>query len=105
MTEEEQFAQFESLGEEEVREYIAQGWPEPVKREARCWLKMRRQQREDRAETERAKLADAQANRDAMAATANKRDNIAAATAIIAAVAAIVGAVISTLAWLFPRPP
>ena len=67
-------------------------------REALLWLGDH-----ERKQAEASALAEA--HRTRIEAAANKRDNIAAAAAIIAAIAAVVGAVISFLALMYSLHP
>ena len=95
MTTEEQFAHFETMGEEHVRD-MAQQWQGPMQMLAYKWLKQKDQESRRRNEASQAEQA----------RTARIAKNAAVAAAIAAIIAvplAIIAIIISTLTWLYPR--
>jgi hypothetical protein len=95
MTEEEQFAHFETMGEGRVRDMALQ-WQGPLQALAYKWLRQKDQESRLRNEASQARN---EASQDEQARTARTAKN-AAVTAVIAAIVAII---ISTLTWLYPR--
>lgn len=86
MSEEEDFAQFEKLGEARVRDLANGGWGKAER--AYKWLKLRQEQRE--LEEKQARAAERE-----LAESALRRSNIANAIAVGAAIIAL-------LSWLLP---
>ena len=95
MDEAEQFAAFEEMGEDHVRDILG-AWPLPLQALARKWLRLRRQDLERRTEAMNAEQART-ARSAKMAAT------VAAIAAIAANMLAIIAIIVSVLTWLFPR--
>ncbi len=90
---------FERLGVNQVRLMLGSGaYPNVMRRVVVSWLTDKDKEREAAEASERVRQADVEK-------WANKRDSVAAAAAIIAAVASIVGAFISYFAWLHPHAP
>jgi hypothetical protein len=95
MTDEEQFAHFETMGEEHVRD-MAQQWQGPLQALAYKWLRQKDQESRFRNEA-------SQAEQIRTARTAKNAAIIAAIAAAIAVPLAIISIIISTLTWLHPR--
>jgi CHASE3 domain sensor protein len=95
MTQEEQFAHFEKMGEKHVRD-MAQQWQGPLQALAYKWLIQKDQESRLRNEASQARNEASQAEHARTARTAKN-------AAVAAAIAAIIIIIISTLTWLYPR--
>jgi hypothetical protein len=95
MTEEEQFAHFETMGEGHVRDMALQ-WQGPMQKLAYKWLEQKAQESKRRNEA-------AQVEQNRTARIAKNAAIVAAIAATIAVPLAIIAIIISTFAWIYPR--
>jgi CHASE3 domain sensor protein len=95
MTPEEQFAHFEKMGEEHVRDMTHQ-WQGPLQALAYKWLIQKDQESRLRNEA-------SQARNEASQAEQARTARIAKNAAVAAAIVAVIAMIISILTWLYPK--